>query len=100
MSYRYLLAIMTVVLATTPSLAGWHAMRANDTGGIIPWSDEVARSYRQIAADHCARFDKTATITSVHRRYGDYVGFRCYFPRSYDPRKGLWAAPRTMRSLY
>jgi hypothetical protein len=26
-------------------------------------------------------------ITSVHRRYGDYAGFRCYFQRDYDPRK-------------
>ena len=30
-----------------------------------------------IASEHCARYAKTAHITSVHRVYGDYIGFRC-----------------------
>ena len=38
---------------------------------------------------HCARYNKIAVISSVHRRYGDYIGFRCYFPRDYDPRKAF-----------
>jgi hypothetical protein len=101
MSYRSLLATMTtVIFIATPSLAGWHDLRANDTGGIIPWSESIALTYRHIATDHCARFDKIAVITSVNRRYGDYVGFRCFFPRGYDPRKDVWAAPRSVRALY
>jgi hypothetical protein len=101
MSYRYLLAtVATAMVVATPGLAGWHDLRANDTGGIIPWSPSVALTYRHIATEHCARFDKIAVITSVHRRYGDYVGFRCFFPRGYDPRNGLWATSRGVRALY
>jgi hypothetical protein len=101
MRYRYLLATATTaVFLATPALAGWHDLRANDTGGIIPWSESIALTYRHIATDHCARFDKIAVITSVHRRYGEHVGFRCYFPRRYDPRKGAWAAAPAVRVLY
>jgi hypothetical protein len=101
MSYRYLLATMTTAICiATPSLAGWHDLRGNDTGGIIPWSQSVAPIYRQMAREHCARFDKIAEITSVHRLYGDYVGFRCFFPRNYDPRAGLWATSPAVRALY
>ena len=64
---------------------------SNDTGGIIPWSPEIAHTYREIAAAECARWNKVAIITSVHPVYGDYVGFRCIHPRGYDPRKaGEW----------
>lgn len=84
-------AVVAMVIVATPCFAGEHKMKANDAGGIIPWSSTVAPAYRRIAADHCARFDKNAVITSVHRRDGDYVGFRCFFPRGYDPRKGVWA---------
>jgi hypothetical protein len=93
-------AMTTVALAATPAATDWNGFQANDTGGMISWSPTIAPVYRQIAAEHCARFDKIAHITSVHRRYGDYVGFRCFFPRHYDPRKGVWAAPRAVRVLY
>ena len=64
---------------------------SNDTGGIIPWSPEIAHTYGWIAAAQCARWNKIAYITSVHRVYGDYVGYVCEFPRRYDPRKaGEW----------
>jgi hypothetical protein len=62
----------------------------NDTGGIIPWSPEVAHIYRGIAADYCARWNRISRITSVHRRYGDFVGFVCLYDRYYDPRKAWW----------
>lgn len=61
---------------------------SNDTGGIIPWSPQVP--YRDIAAGTCARWNKVAIITSVERRYGDYVGFACVYPRGYDPRKARY----------
>lgn len=57
----------------------------NDTGGIIAWSPDVHPARHQIAADHCARFGKVHRITSVTPRYGDYIGFECYWPRGVDP---------------
>src|SRR5690242_6943190 len=50
----------------------------NDTGGIFPYSPDVEPIYHQIAGDHCARWGRFAKITSVHRVYGEYVGFVCY----------------------
>jgi hypothetical protein len=49
----------------------------NDTGGIIPYSPAIARVYRQMAADYCASWGRLSHITSVNRRYGDYIGFVC-----------------------
>jgi hypothetical protein len=50
---------------------------ANDTGGTIPWSCENEAMAKRIAADYCARWDKYPRITSVHRRYGDFIAFSC-----------------------
>jgi hypothetical protein len=52
-------------------------VKGNDTGGIIPWTPENGRVYRQIAADNCAVYRKYARITSVRRVYGDYVAYEC-----------------------
>jgi len=50
----------------------------NDTGGIIPYSPEVTvAAYRDMAADYCARWGRLSQITSVDRKYRDYVGFTC-----------------------
>jgi hypothetical protein len=49
----------------------------NDTGGIIPYTPEVGGLYREMAADYCAHWHRLSHITSVHRRYGDYVAFVC-----------------------
>jgi len=81
-------AVLTAV--AVPTQAWWGGVRGNDMGGIIPWSPEIHPVYRQIAADHCARWNKVAVITSVHAWYGDYVGFECRWPRGYDPRKTMW----------
>jgi hypothetical protein len=35
-----------------------------------------------MASEHCARYHKFAKITSIHRQYGDYVGFACYWSLS------------------
>jgi len=51
----------------------------NDTGGIIPWSPFTLRFARAIASAHCGQYFKYARITSVHRQYGDYIGFVCRF---------------------
>src|SRR5262245_9172035 len=85
--------------AAQAGLLGVWGIQSNDTGGIIPWSPAIAYTYRQIAATECARWNKVARITSVHRWYGDYVGFRCDFPRGYDPVKALYGAP-VVRTRY
>ena len=74
----------------------WVRVIANDTGGIIPWSPQAELDRFAIAGDHCARYSKIAHITSVHRQYGDYIGFVCQFPPGYDPERmrGNWYALR------
>jgi hypothetical protein len=52
----------------------------NDTGGIIAWSPESEREAHVIAVAHCAYYGKEAYLTSVHRQYGNYIGFACAFP--------------------
>jgi len=49
----------------------------NDTGGIIPYSPVIEGIYPQMAADYCARWGRLSHVTSVHRRYGDYISFVC-----------------------
>src|SRR5690242_11353376 len=79
-----LCAASAMVLLALPARAGWGwdwnrvpPFQGNDTGGIIAWSPVIKHVYRRIAADHCAHYNKVAHITSVHRQYGDYVGFEC-----------------------
>ena len=60
--------------------------------GELPAQDALA-AYREAAADHCARYNKVAQITSVHPWYGDFVGFACIFPPGYDPVKAWYGPP-------
>ena len=83
-SIAILLASMVVVAAGGTAIAGSEftgapgpGITGNDTGGIIPYSPAIEPVYRQMAAAHCARWGRLSHITSVHRRYGDYVGFVC-----------------------
>jgi len=82
--YAVIFAALIVALTLCPvgaanaGLAGSDpGVTGNDTGGIIPYSPEVSRIYRQIATDYCASWGRLSHITSVHRRYGDYIGFVC-----------------------
>jgi hypothetical protein len=69
----------TAALAWGAEFAGPSpAVTGNDTGGIFPYSPNVEPIYHQIAGDHCARWGRFAKVTSIHRVYGDYVGFICY----------------------
>jgi hypothetical protein len=61
----------------------------NDTGGIISWSCENEAMAQQIAAEYCARWDKYHRITSVHRQYGDFIGFNCLW----SPHVNRYALP-------
>jgi len=89
--------LMIILLASCLSAARahawWYGEYGNDTGGIIAWSPEVSHIYKDIAAGHCAQYNKIAKITSVHPWYGDYVGFACVFPRGYDPVRAWYASP-------
>src|SRR5262249_8004285 len=79
-----------VCAGVTAALAGdLTYVKGNDTGGIISWSCEAEAAARAIAADHCARWDKFARITSVHRRYGDYIAFQCLW----NPHQARYAIP-------
>lgn len=61
-----------VVLGPGPGLTG------NDTGGIIAYTPALQHGvYRAMAADWCERWGRLSHVTSVHRRYGDYIGFVC-----------------------
>jgi hypothetical protein len=98
MSLRHVVAAATLLMLMTPAHAvngeRWSvfSINGNDTGGIIPWSPALrAFGYRDAAQAHCDGYHRIARITSVHARYGDYVGFACEFPRGYDPVKaGRW----------
>jgi hypothetical protein len=60
-------------------------VQGNDIGGIIAWQPGIEDYAREIAAAHCARWDKYAVITSVHPWYGDYIGFACRRPGRWGP---------------
>ena len=64
-------------------------LKGNDTGGIIAWSCEAEAMAQELAAGHCARFDKAHRITGVHRQYGDYISFQCLW----NPRIARYAIP-------
>jgi len=85
---RNLLAVMALALALPCSwgaaLAGaliygpTPGLTGNDTGGIITYSPDLElAAYHEIAANWCARWGRISHLTSVHRRYGDYVAFVC-----------------------
>jgi hypothetical protein len=87
---RWVLAAAIVPFALAAHADTVHpGLTGNDTGGIIQWTPETNYIFRDMAYFHCARFNKIAVISSIRRRYGDYIGFRCYFPREYDPRKAM-----------
>lgn len=80
------LLVLAAGLSASTSAMAWGAefagpgpaVTGNDIGGIFPYSPEVEPIYRDIAADHCARWGRFAKVTSIHRVYGEYVGFVCY----------------------
>lgn len=90
------LSLLALAAGAPPAAAGPYGLVGNDTGGIIPWSPEIRVAYRDLAAAHCGGYNKQAKITSVHARYGDYVGFECRFPNGYDPVKGRVGVVRTL----
>ena len=51
--------------------------RGNDTGGIIAYPLASQTDVRQLAVDHCARYDKVVKFLAVDAQYGGYVSFAC-----------------------
>src|SRR5207245_11287512 len=85
---RWMLAVVVALNSFAAGAAGpGPGLTGNDTGGIIQWTPETDHVYKDIAAAHCARWNRLAGITSVHRTYGDYIGFQCIYDRRFDPRK-------------
>src|SRR4051812_32375696 len=85
-----LAALAVTLLAPAAHAQIWslHGINGNDPGGILPGSPAPGAFGHQAAAqDPCGGYHKVARVTSVHARYGDYVGFSCQFPRNYDPVK-------------
>lgn len=64
------------------TLAGC-AVKGNDTGGIIAWSPENHYAAPELAAQHCARWDKVAVKTGEVADYGNFISFRC----KWNPRR-------------
>ena len=61
------------------SCAGVYGPKGNDTGGIIPWSQDNERMADMIAQNNCGLYRKYAVITTVHRAPGDYIAYDCRF---------------------
>jgi len=81
------IAVMLVLTSLAACAAGpGPGLTGNDTGGIIQWTPETDQIYNDIAAAHCARWNRLAGITSVPHAYGDYIGFQCVYDRRFDPR--------------
>lgn len=69
--------LLAIVALTLGGCVGVYGAKGNDSGGIIPWSPEAEASAHDIAQRNCAWSNQYAVITSVHREYGDYIGYRC-----------------------
>jgi hypothetical protein len=67
---------------------GVYGVKGNDTGGIIPWSPEAEATARLTADANCGAFGKYGRVTSMIRRYGDYIVYECRFPRE-DPVRAI-----------
>jgi hypothetical protein len=87
MRWKPAIALVLFSFATPAGADPNWGLTGNDTGGIIQWVPEINHIYGDIAAEHCARWNRIARITSVHRWYGEFIGFRCLVDRRYDPRK-------------
>jgi hypothetical protein len=75
---RHAVLVAALGLALT-SCVGVYGPKGNDVGGIIPWSPEAEQDALEIAQRDCSLFNKYAVITSVHRVYGDYISYACWW---------------------
>jgi hypothetical protein len=70
--------VFTLTLgASAASSEPWARAYGNSTGGIISYRPDLEGIYPQIASDYCASWGRLSHVTSVNRRYGDYISFVC-----------------------
>jgi hypothetical protein len=88
------LIAMSGMLAGAPAQADWvPPFKGNDTGGIVAFSLATQSDARQLAVDHCARYDKVVKFLAVQPYDGGYISFACrWVPYG--------AAARPLRTLY
>jgi hypothetical protein len=91
---RVLMAVIALLIGGACAQA--QVYHGNDTGGIISWSCENEAAAQAIAAEYCARWDKYHRITSVHRHYGDFIGFACLW----SPYVNRYALPEVRTRAY
>ena len=73
-------AVLGVALGLTlASCAGVYGPKGNDIGGIIPWSPEAEQTALETAQSNCSLFNKYAVIRTIHREYGDYISYACWW---------------------
>jgi hypothetical protein len=91
---RWALAAAIVPFALAAHADTVHpGLTGNDSGGSSN-GRPISNTFIATSPSTIVRADnKIAVISSVHHRYGEYVGFRCYFPREYDPRKAFLYGP-------
>jgi hypothetical protein len=66
------------MLGTAAASADWvPAFKGNDTGGIIAYSLAAQSDARQLAVEHCARYDKVVKFLAVQAYEGGYISFAC-----------------------
>jgi hypothetical protein len=85
-------AVAAISLMLVSGASAWNDIlnsvwgpKGNDTGGIIPWSPENERASFDIASAQCARWNKFPIATSISRRPGDYIAYKC-----------VWDQPRVV----
>jgi len=72
------LAAVCGIMACAPAQADWvPAFKGNDTGGIIAYPLAAQADARQLAVDHCAKYDKVVKFLAVDAQYGGYISFAC-----------------------
>ena len=66
------------ILACAPARADRvPPFQGNDTGGIIAYALAAQTDVRQLAVDHCARYNKVVKFLAVDAQYGGYISFAC-----------------------
>ena len=77
----YLVAVCGMLAAAVPAQADWMQpvppFKGNDTGGIIAYALAARSDARQLAVDHCARYDKVVKFLAVQPYDGGYISFAC-----------------------